>query len=152
MPSITTPWQAHEVSVSQVHMLKVIVEKYIYWLIHTNKSHPVPLPLSEFSELKIGISHHHKTIQLRRSLRKSLVQPPAQIRASYGIRPESIGFWTIKYWKPPRRESTQLLWAIFSTAWLSSWGTSQSASLLFQLVPIVSHPLDHSPSWRLTPW
>lgn len=130
MPPTITFWQAHKISVSQVHILKVIVEKNIHWSIHTKKSHPVPLPLSEFSKLKIGISYHHKTIRVRRDLIKSLVQPPAQIRASYEIRPESIGLWTAKYWKPPRRESTELLWATPSTAWLSSRGTNQSASLL----------------------
>lgn len=141
MSPTITPWQAHKINVSEVHILKVIVEKNIYWCIHTKKSHPVPLSLSEFSKLKTGISYHHKTVQVGSDLRKPLVQPPAQIRTSYGIRPESIGLWSVKYWKPSRRESAQLLWATSSTAWLSLKWTSQSASILFQLVPIASHPL-----------
>lgn len=55
------------------------------------KSHPVPPQLSEFSKLKIGISYYHKIIQVGKDLRKSLIKPPAQIKASNGIRPESIG-------------------------------------------------------------
>lgn len=103
------------ISVSQVHILKVIVERNKYWSIHMKKSHPVPPQLSEFSKLKIGISYYHKIIQVGKDLRKSLIKPPAQIKASNGIRPESIGLWTVKW--------------------------CHSASFLFQLVPIASHPL-----------
>lgn len=64
-----------------------------------------------------------------KDLSKSLVQPPAQVRASCGIRPGSLGLCLVGYWKPPRKEPTQLLWVTSSTAWLPLWGMSQSVPL-----------------------
>lgn len=81
-------------------------------------------------------SKDQKIIQVGRDTRRSLFQPPAPSRVSYGIRPECSGLCPAGSRKPPRTASAQPLWAISATPALSSQGKG------FSLHPVwISYPV-----------
>lgn len=53
---------------------------------------------------------------------KVLVQPPAQIRVSLGVRWGCSGPYPVASWKSLRRETAWPLWATSSTVEVSLWG------------------------------
>lgn len=77
----------------------------------------------------------------------SVIQPSAKSTVNIDFRLGYSGFYPVCSWKLPRMETTQLLWAACSTAWLSSWWkglskyliwTSLNCDLLLSLILLLS--------------
>lgn len=68
-----------------------------------------------------------------RYLRKFLVQPSAQSRVKYKVKPGCSEFFLVESWKPPRMETAQPLWAICCDVWLSK------CCILLTLIPSLKH-------------
>lgn len=94
------------------------------------------LKKSHDSVLQCKVPGHQRTLQAGRKLRMSLDQPLAQGRLRHVIRPEHSGLGPNGFLKPPRTETTQPLWTVF-TAWLPSWKTGFFLSTVcFSLVSV----------------